>query len=149
GYEQYEISNYAKSLQKRARHNLVYWDGFKDYVSFGPSAHEFLGGMRAWNVSSLDQYGAMIAEEKLPRINSEKLSLEKRRTEILFVQLRATGIDLDAFTNIFSEDLLQHPELPMLLQEGMVEHLGNRLRLTKKGYRFCDAVVLRLMGKSN
>ena len=145
GYEQYEISNYAKGPPKRAHHNLVYWDGFKDYVSFGPSAHEFLGGMRAWNISSLDQYGAMIAEEKLPRINSEKLSLEKRRTEILFVQLRATGIDLAAFKNTFDEDLLQHPELPMLIEEGMIEHARNYLRLTKKGYRFCDAVVLRLM----
>ena len=135
-------------VQKRAHHNLVYWDGFKDYVSFGPSAHEFLGGMRAWNISSLDQYGAMIAEDKLPRINSEKLSLEKRRTEILFVQLRATGIDLDTFKNIFNEDLLQHPELPMLIEEGMVEHVGDYLRLTKKGYRFCDAVVLRLMNSA-
>ena len=148
GYEQYEISNYAKSPQTRAHHNLVYWDGFKDYVSFGPSAHEFLGGMRAWNISSLDQYGAMIAENKLPRINSENLSLDKRRTEILFVQLRATGIDLVSFNKIFGEDLLTHKELPMLLEEGMIEHSGNYLRLTKKGYRFCDAVVLRLMNKN-
>ncbi len=146
GYRQYEISNYAKSSDKRAHHNLVYWDGFKDYVSFGPSAHEFLGGMRAWNVSSLDQYGAMIGEDKLPRINSEKLSLEKRRTEILFVQLRATGIDLNTFKKTFGEDLLQHAELPMLMEEGMIEHVGNYIQLTKKGYRFCDAVVLRLMG---
>ncbi len=147
GYEQYEISNYAKSPDKRAQHNLVYWDGNKDYVSFGPSAHEFLGGMRAWNISSLDQYGAMIAEGKLPRINSEKLALDKRRTEILFVQLRATGLDIDAFQKTFGEDILQHPELPMLLEEGMLEHTKNYLRLTKKGYRFCDAVVLRLMNK--
>lgn len=145
GYKQYEISNYAKSREKRAHHNLIYWDGFKDYVSFGPSAHEFLGGMRAWNISSLDQYGAMIAENKLPRINSEELSLDKRRTEILFVQLRATGIDLASFKKIFGEDLLAHPELPMLIEEGMVDHIEDYLRLTKKGYRFCDAVVLRLM----
>ncbi len=148
GYEQYEISNYAMSHEKRAHHNLVYWDGNKDYVSFGPSAHEFLGGMRAWNISSLDQYGAMIVEEKLPRINSEKLSIEKRRTEILFVQLRATGIDLPSFKKVFGEDLLTHKELPMLIEEGMVEYAGNYLRLSKKGYRFCDAVVLRLMNKN-
>jgi len=145
GFEQYEISNYAKSSKNRAHHNLVYWDGFKDYVSFGPSAHEFLGGMRAWNVSSLDQYGAMISEEKLPRINSEKLSMEKRRTEVLFCQLRATGINLELFNNAFGEDLLRHPELRMLMDEGMIEHRENYLRLTKKGFRFCDAVILRLM----
>jgi oxygen-independent coproporphyrinogen-3 oxidase len=145
GYEQYEISNYAKTPEKRAHHNLVYWDGFADYVSFGPSAHEFLGGMRAWNISSLDQYGAMIAEDKLPRINSERVSPGKRRTEVLFCQLRATGLDIHSFNPIFSEDILSHGELPMLIEEGMIEHSGNYLRLTKKGYRFCDAVVLRLM----
>ena len=145
GYSQYEISNYAKSTDKRAKHNLVYWDGNKDYVSFGPSAHEFIGGMRAWNISSLDQYGAMISEGKLPRINSEKLSLDKRRTEILFVQLRATGLDVESFNKSYDENILLHPELPMLIEEGMLEHSGNYLRLTKKGYRFCDAVVLRLM----
>jgi oxygen-independent coproporphyrinogen-3 oxidase len=145
GYEQYEISNYAKNLSKRAHHNLVYWDGFKEYVSFGPSAHEFIGGMRAWNVSSLDQYGAMINEDKLPRINSEKLSLEARRTEVLFCQLRSTGIVVDVFNTTFGESLLEHPEIPMLFREGMIEQRDNYLRLTKKGYRFCDAVVLRLM----
>lgn len=145
GYEQYEISNYAKSPKTRAHHNLVYWDGFADYVSFGPSAHEFLGGMRAWNISSLDQYGAMIDGGELPRINSEKLSLPKRRTEILFVQLRATGVDLGSFKKTFGEDLLAHSELPMLIEEGMIEQVGNKLRLTKKGYRFCDGVVIRLM----
>jgi oxygen-independent coproporphyrinogen-3 oxidase len=145
GFEQYEISNYAKHPGKRAHHNLVYWDGFKDYVSFGPSAHEFLGGMRAWNVSSLDQYGQMISEDKLPRINSEKLSLDRRRTEVLFCQLRATGINIAQFNSVFSEDILQHPELSHLIKDGMLEHADNYLRLTKRGYRFCDAVVLRLM----
>ncbi|MDP4219653.1 MAG: radical SAM family heme chaperone HemW [Bacteroidota bacterium] len=145
GYSQYEISNYAKSPATRAHHNLVYWDGFKEYVSFGPSAHEFLGGMRAWNVSSLEQYGAMIEGGKLPRINSEELPIENRKTEVLFCQLRATGIALRQFKKIFGEDLLRHAELPMLLHEGMVVVEGDYLKLTKKGYRFCDGVVIRLM----
>ena len=145
GFEQYEISNYAKSPDTRAHHNLVYWDGQKDYVSFGPSAHEFLGGTRAWNVSSLDQYGAMITDGKIPRINSESLPLIKRRTENLFCQLRSIGIDLKNFQNTFGEDLLIHPELQMLKDEGMITQSKNHISLTTKGYRFCDAVVLRLM----
>ena len=145
GFEQYEISNYAKNPDKRAKHNLVYWNGFSDYVSFGPSAHEFIGGMRAWNISSLDQYGSMINSEKLPRINSEKLPLENRRTEVLFCQLRSTGIDVNGFKNFFSEDILKHPDIPILISQGLIEQKGSILRLTTKGYRFCDAVVIKLM----
>ena len=77
GFEQYEISNYAKNPQKQAKHNLVYWDGFKDYVSFGPSAHEFVAGERAWNVSSLEEYGKSIRAGMLPIVSSrERLSME-------------------------------------------------------------------------
>jgi len=145
GFGQYEISNYAMSPEKRAKHNLVYWNGFADYVSFGPSAHEFLGGMRTWNISSLDQYGQMINENKLPRINSEKLPLEKRRTEVLFCQLRSTGIEIDSFDSFFGENILEHREIPMLVEGGMIEQKANLLYLTKKGYRFCDAIVVKLM----
>ena len=145
GYEQYEISNYAKSEDHRCKHNLLYWDGFADYVSFGPSAHEFIGGERAWNVSSLDRYGEMIRAGELPRINSERATLNQSRTEVLFCQLRSTGIDIARFDQAFDEDLLAHPDIESLLEEEMVEVSDGKLRLTEKGYRYCDAIVVRLM----
>ncbi len=145
GFEQYEISNYAKSPGTRAKHNLVYWDGFKDYVSFGPSAHEFVAGERAWNVSSLEQYGRMIREGKLPRINREVLSMEERRTEVLYLQLRSTGLRIAEFNSVFGEDLLLNPEVTFLIEDGMLRHENGLLRLTERGYRFCDGIVTRLM----
>lgn len=47
GYEAYEVSNHAKGLAARSRHNLVYWRG-EDYVGVGPGAHGRLtiGGRR-------------------------------------------------------------------------------------------------------
>jgi oxygen-independent coproporphyrinogen III oxidase len=145
GFEQYEISNYAKTPERRAKHNLVYWDGEKDYVSFGPSAHEFISGERSWNVSSLEQYRKLIEEGKLPRINSEVLTREEQRTEMLYLQLRATGLDIVRFNERFGEDILENPEVQFLIQDEMLYIKVDKLALTTKGYRFCDGVVQRLM----
>lgn len=145
GYEQYEISNYARNASLRCKHNLVYWDGFADYVSFGPSAHEFIGGKRAWNVSSLDRYLESIGKNTLPYINSERVSAHERRTEVLYCRLRAIGVDLQQFEREFGEDLLANPVARELLDEGMAEISEKRLRLTSLGYRYCDAIVVRLM----
>jgi oxygen-independent coproporphyrinogen-3 oxidase len=145
GYQQYEISNYAKHPTLQCRHNLVYWDGFSDYVAFGPSAHEFVGGTRAWSVSSLERYFESIEKNELPYINSETLSTNERRTEVLYCQLRATGIDLNTFKEVFEEDLLSDPIVAELLDEKVVAVDNGKLCLTQKGYRYCDAIVVRLM----
>lgn len=145
GFEQYEISNYAKSDKKRAKHNLVYWDGFADYVSFGPSAHEFVGGGRSWNVSSLEQYKNFIERSELPRLNSETPSMDERRTEALYLGLRSTGIDLARFKSYFNEDLLANPEVTALIEDGMLNMSNGLLKLTRTGYRFCDGIVMRLL----
>ncbi len=148
GFEQYEISNYAKSPEKRAKHNLVYWDASKDYISFGPSAHEFLGGVRSWNASSLDHYKKMIESGKLPRLESEVITVEERRTEVLYLQLRSTGIDLERHAEEFSENLMENPEVQALVQDGFLKLVDERnLALTQLGYRFCDGIVVRLLDR--
>ncbi|MDP2259742.1 MAG: radical SAM family heme chaperone HemW [Caulobacter sp.] len=38
GFEAYEVSNHARGVAARSRHNLVYWRG-QDYVGAGPGAH--------------------------------------------------------------------------------------------------------------
>jgi oxygen-independent coproporphyrinogen-3 oxidase len=38
GLEAYEVSNHARGLPARSRHNLVYWRGW-DYAGVGPGAH--------------------------------------------------------------------------------------------------------------
>ncbi len=164
GFAQYEISNYAKKtptpfqgggasptmrgVVKQAKHNLVYWDGFKDYVSFGPSAHEFVNGERAWNVSSLEEYGKAIRLGNLPIINRERLTIEERRTEVLYLQLRSTGLRINEFNNFFGEDLLANPQISYLMEDGMIIIEDGMIRLTSKGYRFCDGIVNRLMNSS-
>jgi len=149
GFEQYEISNYAKTSEQRAKHNLVYWDDFKDYVSFGPSAHEFINGERAWNVSSLEEYSKAIRAGNLPIINHERLTMAERRTEVLYLQLRSTGVRLHEFMEAFGEDLVLNKDVHAFIEEGWMVVNDGILKLRANGFRFCDAIVTRLMSTND
>ena len=54
GYEQYEISNFAKP-GRESRHNLKYWK-LQEYAGFGPGAHSDFGGVRYAYEKDLDAY---------------------------------------------------------------------------------------------
>ena len=56
GYEQYEISNYAKP-SFYSRHNSGYWHGMR-YLGLGPSAHSFDGEKRWSNIAHTIKYNA-------------------------------------------------------------------------------------------
>src|SRR5690606_17340500 len=55
GFEQYEISNFAKPGFE-AQHNSAYWKG-EAYLGVGPSAHSFDGQKtRSWNIANNPKY---------------------------------------------------------------------------------------------
>ena len=54
GFEQYEISNFAKR-GFRSRHNSSYWERVP-YLGLGPGAHSFIGNKREWNFNSVEDY---------------------------------------------------------------------------------------------
>jgi len=43
-YEQYEISNFAKSFDARSKHNTIYWDD-SSYLGIGLSSHSYFSDM--------------------------------------------------------------------------------------------------------
>jgi coproporphyrinogen III oxidase-like Fe-S oxidoreductase len=91
----------------------------------------------------------MVRQGALPEINRESLTLDERRTEILYLQLRSTGIGLSEFCSVFGEDLLLDPEVHRLIDEEMISVEGDQLKLTSQGYRFCDGIVMRLMASEH
>lgn len=62
GFEQYEISNFAKN-QKYAKHNSAYWN-FSPYLGVGPSAHSFNGHQRRWNVANNTKYYQQVGKNQ-------------------------------------------------------------------------------------
>jgi len=149
GYVQYEISNFAKNVSRKSRHNMKYWS-FSPYLGFGPSAHSFIEPQRYWNCRSVKKYIENIKEGRLPVEEKEILSKEQRMTEMVYLGLRKTdGIDIDVidetlginFCQIFAEKIKQLEEDGYILPI----HPKNRCALSRKGMLFLDSIAPVLM----
>ena len=88
GYEQYEISNFAKP-GFASRHNLKYWL-MQEYAGFGPGAHSDFGNVRYGYARDLERYlkGELVLQE------SETVDSDEREREYLMLRLRTVqGVD--------------------------------------------------------
>lgn len=86
GYEQYEISNFAKP-GRACRHNLIYWRQ-QDYLGLGVGAVGCVGDLRWTNQKTLSAYHDAIEAGRLPRASEETLDPRTRKFERLMLGLR-------------------------------------------------------------
>lgn len=143
GYEQYEISNFARGRERRCRHNLTYWRHVP-YLGLGPSAHSYWEGRRFANPRSLARYIKTLNEGRLPVDFEERLTSEQVMFEYMFLNLRLReGIDLGEFRERFGEDLRERfaPALGELTARNLIELNDDRLRLSPEGWLMADAVA--------
>jgi oxygen-independent coproporphyrinogen-3 oxidase len=137
GFRQYEISNHAR-LGFESKHNLAYWEG-REYLGLGPSAFSTLNGERLQNVCNTAAYVERIASGESPVLTRESLS-----QEILLKELVAFGLRLD--TGLSVEQLTPWPEETAHLEEiGLLEKVGEKVRLTRRGRMLADSVGERFM----
>lgn len=93
GYEHYEVSNYGKPGY-HSRHNWAYWRR-RPYGGLGPSAHEFDGRIRRWNVSAYSQWLERQNDGADSSENSETLSAEQEDQEQVYLGLRtSSGVEV-------------------------------------------------------
>ncbi len=143
GYEQYEISNFAKP-DCYALHNTAYWQG-TPYLGFGPSAHSFNGrDRRSWNVANNALYiQSLLAEGKIP-FEEEVLTPEQRLNEYIMTSLRTMwGCDLAKVEREWGSDyraaLLRGAG--RFLEGGKMILEAGKLALTREGKLFADGVA--------
>jgi oxygen-independent coproporphyrinogen-3 oxidase len=89
GFEHYEVSNFAQPGH-RSRHNSAYWSGVA-YAGIGPSAHEFDGRQRRWNVAPYEHWRLRVTNGQDPVDGAELLTVENRLTESVYLGLRTSG----------------------------------------------------------
>lgn len=139
GYLRYEISNYAKPGFE-CRHNVGYWTG-TEYLGLGLGASSYLDGWRFHNTSDFGAYVAGHLEEEdevqlLLRQDAEKLSVQARMEEFMFLGLRLTkGVSSEGFITRFGQSIksIYGEVIEGLEKDGLLEQDGGYYRLTLRG----------------
>jgi len=135
GYEQYEISNYARP-GFASLHNRSYWKG-ADYLGIGPSAFSTIGWERLQNVSDYRGYADRVLAGESPVGSVEKLTPDNKRSERIALSLR-TRDGLPA-------DLVLGQKTRELFELGLLEQQKDRLVLTRRGRAVADSVAETLI----
>ncbi|MEM6938652.1 MAG: radical SAM family heme chaperone HemW [Pseudomonadota bacterium] len=142
GMPAYEVSNHARQ-DAQSRHNLIYWR-YGDYVGIGPGAHGrlTLGGQKyateAWRAPQKWLQGVSTG---LPEEKRHKLDPSEQATEFLLMGLRLEeGIYLERYATLLGQEMPQE-KLDHLLNIGMVELDGHRLRASDEGVLLLNAVI--------
>jgi len=155
GFEAYEISNFALKdgqVDHRCHHNRAYW-GNRPYVGIGPSAVSQVGGTRFGNPRSLHQWRRAVERGEFPAAWEETLAPGERLGESFWLGLRTRdGVDPAAAL----EESGLEPGDPAarairirsrdLQEQGLLEPVGGRLRLTERGWPLADAVAASFLG---
>lgn len=134
GMEHYEVSNFARP-GARSRHNSSYWSGVP-YGGVGPSAHEFDGEARRWNVAAYVAWQRRLAEGADPMADSERLTPENRVAEAVYLGLRT------------SDGLVLRPgedrEVAPWVAAGWGRMTGGRFQPTPLGWLRLDSLAASL-----
>jgi oxygen-independent coproporphyrinogen-3 oxidase len=145
GYEQYEISNWAKP-GRECKHNLQYWRTLP-YIGLGAGAHGFAGGYRTSNVlapAAYIQRFKVEAKLSFPRSSAtttiEKIDEKRAMGEMMMMGLRLTqeGVTGNNFAERFGQDLQEvyASQIGKMQGLGLLESLNGdqkAIRLTKRG----------------
>ncbi len=146
GFEQYEISNYARP-GGRCRHNLGYWRN-EPYIGVGPSAAGCIGRQRYKNVTDVGAYVRLIGHRGDAVAESETLDNEMMLTEMVMMQLRLVeGLSRASCRERLGIDPVEFfgAVLAKLEGLGLLAATDTHVALTKAGRLVADAVMTELV----
>lgn len=136
GFEQYEISNFARPGFK-SLHNQVYWER-GSYFGWGVGACSFDGIRRFQNLKTIHAYMEAIEKQDDPRCFIEELTPEQVYMEELMLGLRQTkGIDIGS--GVYTAQVSE------LVDQGYVRVVDGRITLTARGLVLENEIVMKLL----
>jgi len=139
GFEQYEISNFAKQ-NAYSHHNTHYWKKGA-YLGIGPSAHSYSGQARQWNISQNAPYIKSIQQGILPA-ETEILTEKDHQNEYILTSLRTKwGCSLD----IFAHSPTHQTTIDSLVKQALLQITNNVVYLTRQGKLLADGITEKLL----
>lgn len=146
GWEQYEISNFARPGYE-SRHNLKYWN-CDEYLGFGPAAYSDFNGTRFGNSRDLDAYisGKDITAER------EAPSLDERANEYVMLRMRlCDGIRITDFESRFGTSFADSfgRALARYVDTGFVKRTSHGYAFTSRGMYVSNAILSDILDFSS
>lgn len=168
GYEQYEISNYAKKGYE-CKHNLRYWTG-GSYLGLGLGAASYYEAKRFRNTYDMEYYIQCLSESdistsisvdlenipgdtgmqnvtcKIEKLREEVVTVSKKSQmeEFMFLGLRLMqGVSKDAFYNQFgyTMDEIYGGIIKKHVEQGLLRQEGQRVFFTAEGIDVSNYVL--------
>ncbi len=170
GVQQYEISNFARPVThgiglRDSKHNLKYWTR-QPYLGFGVDAHSMLvagddlcarrvEAVRFATPDSLEGYSAATNAANPVAARAEQLlasrtlvNAQAAMEESFFLGLRLNrGVSLAALKGQFGDAAISSYDavIAELIQDGLLEEAGERLRLTSRGRLLSNEVFAQFL----
>ena len=146
GYEQYEISNFAKK-GRQSRHNRIYWQA-EEYLGMGLGSHSYMNGERFHNIYDLQEYIRADGDVSLLKEDIERITEEDALAEFMFLGLRlAEGVSFAGFEERFGQGMknIYGSQIEELVKDGLLEEDGIGIRLTKRGVDISNYVFEKFL----
>ena len=151
GYEQYEISNFAKN-NRRCVHNLKYWLSH-EYVGFGPSAHSFFDGKRYFYENSIESYISSInsadSVDNLPKKHYEmdtELAICGSDEYVMLKMRLSDGVSEEEFENKYGASFTdEYPKILNFLKDGYVIYRDGAYSFTEKGFFVSNYILSQIL----
>jgi oxygen-independent coproporphyrinogen-3 oxidase len=142
GYEQYEISNWAKP-EFASEHNLKYWRR-EPYFGFGAGAHSFSHSQRWANAHDAAAYLEAISNGRSAIQSVDQITAELALEEELFLGLRQlSGINLSRIEQEYAVDFQK--KIGKLASSGMIERSGQFVRLPASKLGVSNEIIVELL----
>lgn len=146
GYEQYEISNFAKK-GRQSRHNRIYWQA-EEYLGMGLGSHSYMEGTRFHNRYDLQGYIVAKGDVSLLKEEVEVIMETDALAEFMFLGLRLTeGVSFDRFCTRFGRELYEvyGTQVRELIDVGLLAEDATGIRLTRRGIDVSNVVFEKFL----
>ena len=145
GYEQYEISNFAKEGY-RSRHNMKYWL-CHEYVGFGPAAHSYFDGVRYCYERDLQKYISGKWVKITEDYEREHQTQEDKMDEYVMLRLRlCDGVDENEFEKTFQKQFLsEYPRVEGFVKSGHMSHKNSKFAFTTDGFFVSNYILSKIL----